>query len=52
MAGTGVGIIVIVIILVPILFQVVMHNIQMKKYYNRIEERLVRLESELEKLSK
>lgn len=51
MNGTGIGIIVIVMILVPILFQVVMHNIQMKKYYSRIEERLEKLEKELERLS-
>ena len=51
LTSTGIGIVIIVIIQVPILFQVVMHNIQMKKYYNKMNERIRGLEDKIEKLS-
>ena len=47
MTGSGIGIIVIVIILVPILFQVIIHNIEEKKRFIEIRDCLKAIKDKL-----
>ncbi len=49
---TGTGIIIIVIILVPILFQIVLQGIESKKRFKEIKDRLKAIEDKLNRTEK